>query len=200
LRPPAPHLADVADSVPAKIEPLFAGYPRGLDVREFPPNHYEVAFENWLKDHRVRYGRVAESKRAAISNRTTKTPDFLVHSSDGRKLIVEVKGRKYRGTKPAKLTGFESWVTADDVDGLADWQDALGAEGLLVFAYDIEKVDLDFDGRDTYEYAGRRYLFFGVSLEDYRRHMKLRSPKWRTVTLGSRAFRRCAASIDELLL
>ena len=58
---------------------------------------------------------------------------------------------------------------------------------------------MDFDGRDIYDYAGRRYIFFAVRLDDYRRSMVRRSPKWRTVTLPAEDFRRCAVQVQQLL-
>ena len=117
-------------------------------------------------------------------------------------MIAEVKGRKFRGTSLEKLTGFECWVTAEDVDGLDTWREVFGAghEVVFVFAYKVENVDVDFDGREVFEYGGGRYMFFCVRLEDYRRCMKRRSPKWQTVTLAAENFRRSATPAREFFL
>jgi len=117
-------------------------------------------------------------------------------------IVAEVKGRKFKGTSFAKLAGFECWVTADDVDGLARWQQVFGADhtAVFVFAYRIENIDVDFDGREVYDFAQDKYVFFAVKLDDYRRFMKRRSPKWQTVTLPADKFRQCAVQMQNLLL
>ena len=141
-------------------------------MRDFSPNEYERAFENWLIDNHVEYVSGREHKKTAF------------------------------GHLKAKLAGLECWVTAGDVDGLARWQELLGPghAAVFVFAYKIENIDVDFDGRDFYDYVGRRYIFFAVRLDDYRRCMVRRSPKWRTVTLPAEDFRRCAVQTQQLLL
>ncbi|MBN2138070.1 MAG: HYExAFE family protein [Sedimentisphaerales bacterium] len=171
-------------------------------MREFRCNHYEQAFENWLIDHRIDYVAADEHRRAEISHQTVKSPDFLLYPSESRAVIAEVKGRKFHGTSLAKLAGFECWVTADDVDGLTQWRDVLGDgyEAVFVFAYRMENVDVDFDGRKIFEFGAAQYLFFCIRLDDYRLNMKRRSPKWRTVTLPAEKFRQCAIEIGDFLL
>jgi hypothetical protein len=166
------------------------------------PNHYELAFENWLKDNRIQYAASDEHKRGIVWQSKVKSPDFLVYPGDGRTVIAEVKGRNFRGKSLEKLAGFECWVTKDDVDGLGKWLGELGAghEAVFVFAYRIENVDVDFDGRDVFEFAASRYLFLCIRLDDYRLYMKRRSPKWRTVTLPAEKFRRCVVEIGQFML
>ncbi len=171
-------------------------------MKDCTPNHYEQAFENWLKDSRIQYVAADEHERATVSRRKVKTPDFLLYPNDGRTIIAEVKGRKFQGKSLEKLAGFECWVTREDVDGLGRWQEVLGAghEAVFVFAYRIENVDVDFDGRDVFEFGAGRYLFFCIRLDDYRLYMKRRSPKWQTVTLPAEEFRRCAVDIGRFML
>ena len=165
-------------------------------------NRYERAFENWLIDHHVRYVRADEHKRLGPRRRSVKNFDFLVYPCPDRRVIAEIKGRTFKGTTLADMTGLECWVTADDVTGLQMWQEALGAdhEAVFVFTYRVAHVDVDFDGHDVLDCTGDRYVFFCVRLDDYRRHMKRRSPKWRTVTLPAEAFRQCAIGLAPLLL
>ena len=171
-------------------------------MKEFVRNHYEQAFENWLLDNRIQYIPVDEHKRAAFARCKVKSFDFLLYPRNGQIIITEVKGRKFKGTGLAKLAGFECWVTADDVDGLTKWQEVFGAghQAIFVFAYKAEKIDVDFDGRDVFDFDENRYIFFTVKLDDYRSFMKRRSPKWQTVTLPADKFRQCAVQISELLL
>jgi hypothetical protein len=171
-------------------------------MKDYSPNHYERAFENWLNDNRIQCVAADEHRRAIVSRSKVKSPDFLLYPSDGRTIIAEVKGRKFCGTSLEKLTGFECWVTREDVDALGRWLGVLGAghEAVFVFAYRIENIDVDFDGRDVFEFAAGRYVFFCIRLDDYRLYMKRRSPKWRTVTLPAEKFRRCAVDIGRFML
>ena len=171
-------------------------------MKDFSPNHYERAFENWLLDNRIPYVRADESKRTSFGRLDIKSFDFLVEASGRRTIIAEVKGRKFKGINPAKMVGFECWVTAEDVDSLGKWQQILGDsyQAAFIFAYKIENIDLDFDGKEVLEFDDNRYLFFCVKLEDYSRFMKRRSPKWQTVTLPADKFRETAIHISDFLL
>ena len=116
-------------------------------------------------------------------------------------VIAEVKGRSFKGTSFEKLTGFECWVTTEDIEGLTGWQDVfgLGHLAVFVFAYKMENIDIDFDGRSVYDFGSNRYVFFAVKLDDYRKFMKRRSPKWQTVTLPAEKFRQHAVQMQNLL-
>ena len=171
-------------------------------MKEPWPNHYERAFENWLIDNRIKYVAVDGHKKAAFGRSKIKSFDFLLYPHSGQTIIAEVKGRKFKGTSFTKLTGLECWVTAEDVDGLANWQTIFGVghQAVFVFAYDVQNIEVDFDGRDVFDFKARRYVFFCVKLDDYWRCMKRRSPKWQTVTLPADKFRQCAVEIQQILL
>ncbi len=171
-------------------------------MKDFLRNHYERAFENWLSCNTVQYIVIDESRRVALGRAKLKSFDFLLYPPNGQVIIAEVKGRAFKGTSFAKLAGFECWVTADDIDGLANWQQVFGPThtAAFIFAYKIENIDVDFDGREVFDYNADRYIFFAVKLDDYRQFMKRRSPKWKTVTLPADKFRQCAVQIGELLL
>jgi len=164
-------------------------------------NHYEMAFENWLKDNRIKYTAIDQSKRSALARVSLKSFDFLLYPAEESTILAEVKGRIFKGKSLEKLTGLECWVLADDVEGLFQWQKVFGRDccAYFVFVYKIENVDVDFDGRDVYEIDLDRYVFFAIRLDDYREAMKLRSPKWRTVTLPAEQFRSCAVPLEKLL-
>ena len=164
-------------------------------------NHYERAFENWLIDNRIEYVAEYQQERATFQDAEIKSFDFLLcpHS---RPVIVEVKGRKFKGFSLAKMAGFECWVASEGGDGLLKWQQLLGAghRAIFVFAYRMQNIDVDFDGREVFDFDASKYLFFCVELEDYRKFMKRRSPKWQTVTLSADKFRQCAVPLREFLL
>ena len=165
-------------------------------------NCYEQAFENWLLDNRVRYVRTADFMRAQAGSISLKSFDFLLYPGSTRKIVAEVKGRKFKGITLAGLAGLECWVTTDDVDGLHRWRQVLGPDhqAVFVFAYRMENIDVDFDGRPVFDFGPDRYIFFCIRLDDYRSFMKPRSPKWRTVTLPADKFRYCVIKPDEILL
>jgi len=166
-------------------------------MKNFSLNHYEQAFGSWLTDNHIQYIAVDEHRKALFGRSKIKSFDFLLYPRDGQIIIAEVKGRKFRGTSFAGLAGFECWVTMDDVNGLTEWQQVFGPghTAVFVFAYKIENIDVDFDGRDVYDFDANRYVFFGVKLDDYRLFMTARSPKWQTVTLPADKFRQCAVQM-----
>jgi hypothetical protein len=171
-------------------------------MKDSSENHYERAFENWLIDNRIEYESVDEHKRTTFGQSDLKSFDFLLYPPNRPTIIAEVKGRRFKGTSLAKLAGLECWVTIEDIEGLTRWRRVFGEDhqAILVFAYKIENIDVDFDGRDYFDFDSNKYLFFCVELEDYRRHMKRRSPKWQTVTLPADKFRQCAVQLGEFLL
>ena len=166
------------------------------------PNHYERAFENWLIDNRIEYESIDEHKRTAFGHSDIKSFDFLLYPPEKPVIIAELKGRTFKGTSLAGLAGLECWVTIEDIEGLTNWQRIFGENHkvIFVFAYKIENIDVDFDGREVYDFDESRYIFFAVKLDDYRGFMKRRSPKWQTVTLPADKFRQCAAQMQSLLL
>ena len=171
-------------------------------MKNFHLNHYERAFGNWLIDNRVQYIAVDEQKRAALGRSNIKSFDYLLYPCRAQIIVAEVKGRLFKGSSFAKLAGFDCWVTADDVVGLSRWQEVFGPShtAAFIFAYRIKNIDVDFDGRNVYDFSSSRYIFFCVKLEDYCRYMKVRSPKWKTVTLPADKFRKYAVQMQNLLL
>ncbi|MHC4603435.1 MAG: HYExAFE family protein, partial [Planctomycetota bacterium] len=106
-------------------------------MKDFSPNHYERAFENWLIDNHIQYIGIDEHKRTAFGRLKIKSFDFLLYPGNQQIIIAEVKGRAFKGASFAKLTGFECWVTTEDVDGLTRWREVFGPghQAIFVFAY-----------------------------------------------------------------
>lgn len=156
-------------------------------------NHYENAFEAYLRDRRLGYVAVDESRRSSLEDEPVKSIDFIVYGSCGSKLLVDIKGRRFPSKSKGKLRRiWQNWVEEDDVEGLERWQASFGPEyrALLVFAYHIlPEVELRRGTADVWVWRGRRYLMRAVSVIDYRQHMRVRSPKWRTVYLPMTAYR-----------
>jgi hypothetical protein len=154
-------------------------------------NHYERAFEGYLQGRRLCYVAVDETRRAVLGDTPVKSLDFLVLGET--RLVVDVKGRRFPAGPPRKRRWvWECWSTRDDVDGLQRWADLAGPDyrGLLVFAYHLlPEAKLPDTLVDLWTFRGRRYLFRAVDVDDYREHMRVRSPRWDTVALPRQAFR-----------
>ncbi|HZT81322.1 MAG TPA: HYExAFE family protein [Gemmataceae bacterium] len=154
-------------------------------------NHYEAAFEAYLQWHRLCYVAVDETRRAMLGEVRVKSLDFIVYGEHGARLLVDVKGRRFPTGKKRRRV-WECWSTRDDLDGLERWAGLFGPgyEGLLAFAYHLAAdVELPDDTDDLWTWRGRRYLLRAVAAADYRKHMRVRSPKWGTVHLPRAVFR-----------
>jgi hypothetical protein len=156
-------------------------------------NHYEAAFEAYLRDGRLTYMAVDESRRTSLDDEPVKSLDFIVHGLSDRKLLVDVKGRKFPGGKEEKPSySWQNWSTREDIDGLERWERSFGSgsQGLLVFIYHIlPVVDLPPGTIDLWHWRGRRYLMRAIPVLDYKTAMRDRSRKWGTVHLPGASFR-----------
>jgi len=166
--------------------------------------HYDRAFEHYLRANSIPYVAVDEAKRAIDGGpdgsvgRKLKNFDFVVYSQTGSNLLIDVKGRKHSG-KTGK--NFQNWVTASDVDSLTRWAGIFGegfsAAFVFLFWCDVQPPDALFS--EVFEFGSKWYTVHAVTLEDYRQHMRTRSPKWETVNIPSQAFTELARPLVELL-
>jgi hypothetical protein len=169
-------------------------------------HHYEHAFERFLRDQRVPYISVDEAKKSLLPNRANlftragdaeaeklKNFDFVIYGEGGN-LLVEVKGRRLprirlADGRPAKPR-MESWVTLGDIDALRRWQQLFGPafEAVFVFMYWCDDVPPDGLFVETLSHRGRWYTMRCIDLETYTSVMRVRSPKWGTMSLSSADF------------
>ncbi|HVW37325.1 MAG TPA: HYExAFE family protein, partial [Pirellulales bacterium] len=107
---------------------------RGMANRD---NHYEAAFEAFLRSRRIPYVAVDESKRSVLADASIKSLDFLVSTKAGVTWLVDVKGRNFPGG--AQKQYWKNWSTRDDLVSMAQWQRLFGErfEALFVFAYRV---------------------------------------------------------------
>ena len=99
--------------------------------------------------------------------------------------------RSAASTKGFSRYVWESWAEQEDIDALTRWAERFGPgyQGLLVFTYHVlPEVELPADTEDLFVWRNRRYLLRAVDVEDYRRHLRVRSPRWRTVCLPRSVF------------
>jgi hypothetical protein len=163
-------------------------------------NHYEAAFEAYIRSIRVPCVAVDEAKRALTDADGVKNPDFLLYPRCGPNLVVEVKGKQgknARGRRP-----WENWVTTDDLDGLARWQEMFGPgfRSILAFVYAEPPPPFPLPpGDGSFEFRGRLYRFWAVGLDDYITHLRSRGPAWKAVAMARAAFRRRVRPLCEWL-
>jgi len=164
-------------------------------------NHYEAAFEEYLRRRGIPYVAVDEAKRSLLGNGASiKSLDFIVSSPGETTWLVDVKGRRFPSGEEQKQY-WKNWSTRDDVESLTQWEELFGPGfcGLFVFAYDILGDRAPLAQERLFEHRGRLYGFVAVRLSDYAAHARPISPSWDTVAMPTAEFRRLARPMDELL-
>jgi hypothetical protein len=163
-------------------------------------NHYEAAFEAWLRAHGVPYVAVDEGHRAALRGRTLKNLDFLVSPPVQRtcsQWLVDVKGRQF----PTAGQYWRNWSTRDELESLAGWEELFGAaaEALLVFAYNVIGDRAPLPANELFVYRQGLYGFVGVRLDHYTSFARPLSARWGTVSVPAAEFRSLARPVREFL-
>lgn len=159
--------------------------------------HYESAFEDYLRRKGLPYVAVDEAKKALFAGAKLKSFDFVVYRPNGANLLVDVKGRKCSGGK----SSLQNWVTREDIDDLRQWQDIFGEgfSAVFVFVYYWPGRPETAPFEELFAYNEQWYATLGVSVGEYREHMKARSEKWGTVHLPAKEFRRMAKPFEAWL-
>jgi hypothetical protein len=167
-------------------------------------NHYEVAFDAYLRERGAAVVPVVEARRSYLDANEVKSPDFIVIGPRAAKLVVDVKGRLFAGpgkSGKARYT-WQNWCEREDVISLALWTERFGADfcGVLAFVYHLGPyVEMAPGTPDLFAFRSRIYLMRGVLVTDYRRHMRTRSPRWGTVHLATDDFRQLVKPIAHFL-
>jgi hypothetical protein len=160
-------------------------------------NHYEAAFESWLRWLRVPYVAVDESHRAAAGAKSLKSLDFLVSPvlMCGN-WLVDVKGRQF---PTAGKQYWRNWSTADELESLAGWEELFGPRsmGLLVFAYLVVGDRAPLPAEELFVYRGGLYGFVGIRLDHYTSFARELSRRWGTVSVPVDRFRSLARPVRE---
>lgn len=164
-------------------------------------NHYEAAFEEYLRRRGVPYVAVDEAKRSLFSDGASiKSLDFIVSSSGQTTWLVDVKGRRFPSGDDQRQY-WKNWSTRDDIQSLGRWEGLFGESfcGLFVFAYDILGDRSPLPAEQLFEHRGSLYAFVAVRLSDYSAHARQISPSWDTVAMATADFRRLARPLEDFL-
>ena len=163
-------------------------------------NHYEAAFEGYVRALKVPCVAVDEAKRALFGDEGVKNPDFLLYPGWGPNLVVEVKGKRAKNAGGRR--DWENWVTTDDLDGLARWQETFGPgfRAVIAFAYAESLPPFPLPRENgAFEFRGRDYRFWAVGLDDFVSHLRSRGPAWKAVAMARAEFRRRVRPLREWL-
>lgn len=160
-------------------------------------NHYEAAFEEYLRWQRLAYVAVDEARRSLVAGGSLKSLDFIVSPGDGTSWLIDVKGRRFPSGDTSQQY-WRNWSTRDDLWSLAQWHRHFGQnfEPLLVFAYHLVAGRSPVPEAELFEYRGQRYGFVAIRLADYVPHARSLSTSWDTVTMSTPVFRRYARPVS----
>lgn len=168
-------------------------------------NHYDAAFEAWLRQCDMPYVAVDEARRspggnAATEGQTLKSVDFIVSPRQSPlSFLVDVKGRQFPAGRRKQY--WRNWTTADELHSLARWETLFGQQfaGLLVFAYLVLEDVAPLPAEQLFAFRGQLYGFVGIRLQHYLAFGKVISPKWNTLAVPIAQFRALARPLDEIL-
>ena len=161
-------------------------------------NHYEAAFEAYLRMRQVPYIAVDEARRALLGDASLKSLDFIVSPAVGPAWLVDVKGRRFPSGEQQKQY-WKNWSTDDDLRSLRAWERLFGpsASGLFVFAYEVVADRAPLPRELLFDFRDRLYGFIGVRLSDYAACARKLSAAWGTLAVPTARFREVAAPVDD---
>ena len=163
-------------------------------------NHYEAAFEAFLRERQLAYIAVDEARRSVVAGGSLKSLDFIVSPPGQSSWLVDVKGRRFpSGDEHHQY--WKNWSTRDDLRSLAAWQQQFGPGfcPLLVFAYHLVSDRSPLPPSQLFEFRGEHYGFLGIRLADYLPHARPLSDRWDTVAMPAGLFRRAARPLEAWL-
>ncbi len=161
-------------------------------------NHYEAAFEAWLRSRKIPYLAVDETKRSLAEGCSLKNLDFVISPpSLSHSWLIDVKGRRF----PTGQSYWKNWVTADELTSLASWETLFGERfsSLLVFAYNVVGDLAPLPEGELFPFRDGLYGFVGIRLDHYTSWARPLSERWRTVSVPAGKFRSLAQSMNDLL-
>lgn len=164
-------------------------------------NHYEAAFEEYLRAQGIPYLAVDEARRTLMANgRSIKSLDYVVASSGPVTWLVDVKGRRFPSGDEHKQY-WKNWSPREDLHSLAEWEKLFGESfrGLLVFAYNVVGSRAPLPPQQLFVFREALYGFVAMELAEYAALARPISPSWDTVAVPGEEFRRRARPVQWFL-
>ncbi|MAY74838.1 MAG: hypothetical protein CMJ31_09040 [Phycisphaerae bacterium] len=150
--------------------------------------------QRYLRDRGTPFIAVDQGRRATARNNGStvrscdppalKTFDLVVYRDPAPHALVEVKSRRV-SVRGGRVTRRECWVTLEDVESLIGWQTLFGQGFQAIFAFVYPLVDpLNANSLGpSFVVDNRSFGLLTIGVDDYRREMRVRSHRWRTVDL-----------------
>ncbi len=152
-----------------------------------------------------------------MAGESLKSFDFIAYPKSGPKLLIDVKGRKLSNHNFNTGRLGQNWATEDDITSMGDWEKIFGSDyqSVLVFAYWLYDKPLqrhigcpslspgmeNLNGTlsDYYFCQQRYYAFFMADIVAYKRSMKPRSSKWKTVFVPAGNFQQLSQPFEQII-
>jgi len=165
-------------------------------------SHYENAIEAYLIEKKISYLAINEGKRVLANNKKVKNFDFLINSK--RKLkAIDIKGKRFGYDKtPSNL--WENWINELDIISLEAWQKefkktGVNIEPVLFYAYHLRSKKQHDLFKITYKFKRKTYGLVGISLKDYKKHLKPRSNSPKGVYVSRTTFAKIVKPINKFI-
>ena len=165
-------------------------------------NHYEAAFEAYLRSLCLPYIPSEENRRSLLAvGSTIKNFDFIVTVPGDSSWLVDVKGRRFPSGR-TNQTYWKQWSVFDDLVGMKTWESLFSQrfQGMFVFAYQVIGNKSPVPPEKLFIFRKRIYAFVGIRFAEYLPEARLISPRWNTYSMPSRRFRQLAQPFDEIVL
>ncbi len=161
-------------------------------------NHYELAFEAYLRNHQLAYIAIDETKRSLNKQGSLKNFDFVVVTDEGKSCLVDVKGRKFPAGQNQKRYWL-NWVGREDLRSQLRWQEEFGEafEPMFVFAYWVVGERSPVPVEELFYHRNRWYGFVSIGLRDYLAGVRVLSLAWETFTMSVQDFREKSTSLEN---
>lgn len=140
-------------------------------------SHYELMFENFLRDNNFLYIAINEAKRPVFNGEAVKNFDFIVVSKSRKLILIDIKGKKFRYESGYSKTCWENWIGIDDGKFLTMWNKIFGNKttAILTFAYLIKHEEDKKYFKDIYTFKRNKYGLVAIEIDKYLKNSKPRS-------------------------
>jgi len=169
--------------------------PKGIDHE-----HYERAFEEWLRRGRVPFVPVEQVRRSPGREGPIKSFDFLVHAGE-RHYIVDVKGKCFPEVSRGREVYWENWIHFSDLEGLFAWEGHFGEgyTGLLVYCYWLQLPAGGPAVARTITTGVRDYLIVAIPARTFAENCRRRSTRWQAVHVPVRRFTSLVKPVEHFI-